>query len=46
MFVSQNHATEKEHLDLRRELESQIREKDEELKTMKIQMQTLQKESR
>ena len=46
LFVSQNHATEKEHLDLRRELESQIREKDEELKTMKIQMQTLQKESR
>ena len=38
-----NHATEKEHLDLRRELESQIRDKDEDIKALKIQINGLQK---
>lgn len=37
------HATEKEHLDLRQELESQIRDKDEEIKTLKIQITSLEK---
>ena len=37
------HATEKEHLDLRRELESQIRDKDEDIKALKIQINGLQK---
>jgi len=40
-----NHATEKEHLDLRRELESQIRDKDEDIKALKIQINGLQKNS-
>ena len=35
-------ATEKEHLDLRHELESQIRDKDEEIKSLKIQITSLQ----
>ena len=37
------HATEKEHLDLRQELESQIRDKDDEIKTLKIQITSLEK---
>ena len=37
------HTTEKEHLDLRQELESQIRDKDEEIKTLKIQITSLEK---
>ena len=33
------HATEKEHLDLRRELEAQIRDKNEEVRKLKIDLQ-------